>query len=924
MRLTYRQARLVVLVFLVAVLTTLIVMKLPSYLAANTAHAEAQAQKDKATTIPTYLDAIAMTKATPEQIRAALRWRSALPSLREPGDDSVLLLSLNPARDKQPPMIWNHATQTLHVVQEPPVFTWPEKNSASSSRRKKTVVAATATELGAFSRGLAPAKLKVSLAEDPYPRDLWGYVDSEGRWQIPPRFFTATPFVGTVAAVNLEGYEQLINRKGETLQDSPMVDVRGMSQHTPPINQIGKWVWVRFSGKVPGSHSAGWDHVSFLTDGKVFHYLPGREANHSPDGALWVVETDEGSRLWTPERGLLPLPEGVTPYAALSATTFLGPSHVSQYNAIHDLSGKTLADPVHISWQRHAHPPVSALAPDRYIACDGYGDLRNEPRSWRDKLEQRCGIMDSQGRWWAKPAYHTILRKDDGHALLQTESRTCLADLRQPVGPDCQKTGSDMPLPTLQAEAPPPGYRQYGYQDKDGRLLVDYRLSRASAFTGKVAIASDGLPGLIDAKGQWLTPRPHGTPEEVALLRAWGYTSNGWGLIDRQGNWVIKPLHRNIHRYPDGSFCVEPMGEWPSGGCQRVDTTGSVLPPLNASEIQKAREAELAMPIPAPAPAPAPAPTEENTVPDERPLLEAVAIDGRWGFQNAEGEWVIPPQFDDAQDFSEGLGLAAVKLKNTGGDEAPENPPTKSKAEGEEESENPDSSTLAWGVINTDGKWLIPPRFSRIRPFREGISIAWESEQEGAMIGLLSTQGRWRPLMGISEITDFNEGVATATRSNGALCRLYPDGACQGAYNAIDIQRKDDRFAIARLGPQGPFGYLGPDDEWIVQPRFSNARFFEGDYAMASQKLPPMPASLRQQFIVTKVTALEGSGFIAISMIRPGQARHPNTPFALASTNGEWLVPATSLWSQLSSAFRHATNRLWAMIRSYQKQATAA
>ncbi|HET9218790.1 MAG TPA: WG repeat-containing protein [Terriglobia bacterium] len=38
----------------------------------------------------------------------------------------------------------------------------------------------------------------------------------------------------------------------------------------------------------------------------------------------------------------------------------------------------------------------------------------------------------------------------------------------------------------------------------------------------------------------------------------------------------------------------------------------------------------------------------------------AAAKKGSWGFINKKGQWVIPPQFDDAREFRDGLALVDI------------------------------------------------------------------------------------------------------------------------------------------------------------------------------------------------------------------------------------------------------------------------
>ncbi len=70
--------------------------------------------------------------------------------------------------------------------------------------------------------------------------------------------------------------------------------------------------------------------------------------------------------------------------------------------------------------------------------------------------------------------------------------------------------------------------------------------------------------------------------------------------------------------------------------------------------------------------------------------LAAIKIGGKWGYINKEGKYVINPEFDKVDYFSE--GLAAVKIRGK------------------------------WGYINTEGKFVIEPKFDWVSPFSKGLA----------------------------------------------------------------------------------------------------------------------------------------------------------------------------------------------------------
>jgi len=73
----------------------------------------------------------------------------------------------------------------------------------------------------------------------------------------------------------------------------------------------------------------------------------------------------------------------------------------------------------------------------------------------------------------------------------------------------------------------------------------------------------------------------------------------------------------------------------------------------------------------------------------------AKSADGKWGYQDHSGVFVIPAQFDKATEFSEGLAAVALHKK--------------------------------FGYIDTTGKMVIAPRFVHGEPFHEGLALVYTS-----------------------------------------------------------------------------------------------------------------------------------------------------------------------------------------------------
>ena len=70
-----------------------------------------------------------------------------------------------------------------------------------------------------------------------------------------------------------------------------------------------------------------------------------------------------------------------------------------------------------------------------------------------------------------------------------------------------------------------------------------------------------------------------------------------------------------------------------------------------------------------------------------------------WGYIDRQGKWVVKPQFQNAESFSDGLGCVSVSTPGA---------------------KNPNGTKV--GYINKKGEFVIPPKFDYGNPFREGVA----------------------------------------------------------------------------------------------------------------------------------------------------------------------------------------------------------
>lgn len=203
-----------------------------------------------------------------------------------------------------------------------------------------------------------------------------------------------------------------------------------------------------------------------------------------------------------------------------------------------------------------------------------------------------------------------------------------------------------------------------------------------------------------------------------------------------------------------------------------------------------------------------------------------IAEDGKWGFVDKEGNWVIEPAFDYALSFSE--ELASVK----------------------------DVKTRKWGFVDKEGKWIINAEFEAVGSFEEGIAPAkldgkWGFiDEEGNWViknsylnvsyfsdkiaivqdvnenwGTIDEDGEWIIKPRFQDIKSFSEGIAAA-KKNGKWGFIDEDGKWIIDNDYYDVGSFADGLAYVQEEKDGKYGYINDDGQWEIEPVYDEAYDF--------------------------------------------------------------------------------------------------
>jgi len=300
---------------------------------------------------------------------------------------------------------------------------------------------------------------------------------------------------------------------------------------------------------------------------------------------------------------------------------------------------------------------------------------------------------------------------------------------------------------------------KWGYINRSGKMVIEPQFAIADSFSSeraRVSLPAEGAKkpedrpkfGYIDHTGRMVIPPKYyiaydfseGLAIAVAndpVAESW---KADWGFIDPDGKFVIEPKYDWALPFSDGVAAVYTRDQ----RVEYVDHTGKTVcvaqgpagKPLAAEGMglpwrghkEEAREFHEGL-------APFRIGAHEIHENFEDMRMHGFYYErGTWGFIDKTGKVVIPPQFDWAMEFSE--GLAAVEIRT------------------ETRTPNPkggvDIGTISkWGYINPTGEMVIQPQFDSAGTFKNGlaqVTIEGDSWQDRTS-GYIDKTGKyvWEP-----------------------------------------------------------------------------------------------------------------------------------------------------------------------------------
>lgn len=180
---------------------------------------------------------------------------------------------------------------------------------------------------------------------------------------------------------------------------------------------------------------------------------------------------------------------------------------------------------------------------------------------------------------------------------------------------------------------------KWGYIDKKGNVVIDFIYEKANDFSeGLASVEKDGKAGYINAKGEVVVDFVYRST--YTFSNGYGVIRDGtyYGVIDKQGNTIIEPnkYMANIVPLSNDLFYVDGGYTGDTNlGYDIIDKESKVI----IDGIAGARN------------------LSEGLIAVKQLYINGKSDmqNGKWGFIDKDGNMVIDYQYDDANNFSDGL-----------------------------------------------------------------------------------------------------------------------------------------------------------------------------------------------------------------------------------------------------------------------------
>lgn len=493
--------------------------------------------------------------------------------------------------------------------------------------------------------------------------------------------------------------------------------------------------------------------------------------------------------------------------------------------ALADPSGKLLTAP--------AYKMIFSLGEDLY----GYQDPASE--LW--------GILKANGQLVTTPRFSKLEPFSEGRAVVQRKTQTgtyARYDYNQIDISGREQFAQYYYLLDKISEGLI-AFRQdslWGYMTPDGKTVIPPGFTYASSFRSGLAavrVAEKGY-GYIDKKGNWVVAPQFDIAEpfvgefaRVAKLVPVGRGSSrrDWGLIDRQGKLILPMENYSIYAYfPNQGFYVQKTEKeyffLDANGKITNTTPYDNLTTYTDDGLTRFRQGKVHGMLDKMGKVVIPPVFDD--LDDFHEGLAAAKYQGKWGFINLQGEIVIPYRYDGAFRFRDGRAIVGndgeVLVIN-------KQQQVLARAPGKVSGTFLTSSHLffrhgeVYALVDQAGKLIRYLPYDQVGDFQDGLAAVKKLGQ----FGFINTQGNEVIPCQYTTTGGFSEGVAYVQKSSGSVGEVINTQGgtiftIPAGYQFVGPFSE----GLAKIAKNNLGGYIDKTGKIVIEPKYTQLGNFKG------------------------------------------------------------------------------------------------
>lgn len=190
-----------------------------------------------------------------------------------------------------------------------------------------------------------------------------------------------------------------------------------------------------------------------------------------------------------------------------------------------------------------------------------------------------------------------------------------------------------------------------------------------------------------------------------------------------------------------------------------------------------------------------------------------------------------------------------------------------------------------WGIVDTNGNWIVEPKFDSIGYFEDGLAYAYEGE----LCGFINTKGEWvvEPKFK-KDIYHFSEGLAAVEFDDGRAGYIDKDGNMVITLDGYEwvLAWEFDEGVASVLTDKGA-GIIDKTGGWIVSPSYHSIGRFNCGIA------PIEPEFGKHGFINSKGEIITGTDYRTTEYFYDdgyGVAMKPDGKWVIVDTEGNVVI----------------------------------